>query len=202
MSYTTAYFTNTLRAARERKGLSQRELSQKVGLPQSHISKIENGTIDLRLSSLVALAHVLDLEPTLVPRKAVSAVQSIIRSSTKASGESYKNRRMAQRALKNFQETIEQLAETHISPENLAQLQRQIRELQLSRLTSPEIESIRVAHRSLKPLVNSPNNPKVLRHVRAQLQSLIDTLKNSSANGAQIESVRPAYSLDDEGDDV
>ncbi len=78
MSYTTAYFTNTLRAARERKGLSQRELSQKVGLPQSHISKIENGTIDLRLSSLVALAHVLDLEPTLVPRKEVGEWRDVL----------------------------------------------------------------------------------------------------------------------------
>ena len=81
MSYATEHFASTLKTARESKGLSQRELSKKVGMPQSHISKIENGAIDLRLSSLVALAHVLDLEPTLVPRKAVSAVKSIIRSS-------------------------------------------------------------------------------------------------------------------------
>jgi len=84
MGYATEHITNTLKAVRERKGLSQRELSKKVGVPQSHISKIESGAIDIRLSSLVALAHVLDLEPTLVPRKAASAVKSIIRSSERA----------------------------------------------------------------------------------------------------------------------
>ena len=201
MSYTTAYFVHTLRVARESKGLSQRELSRRAGVPQSHISRIENGTIDLRLSSLVALSRVLDLEPILVPRKALSAVQSIIRSNTKPSGESYKNRRMAQRALKDFQETIEQLAKTHISSEDLTQLQRKVRRLQLSRLTSPDVESIQTLNRSIKPLVNSPDNPNILRQVLAKLQSLIDALTNSSANAAQPESVRPAYSLDDEEDD-
>ncbi|MEM8937654.1 MAG: helix-turn-helix transcriptional regulator, partial [Pseudomonadota bacterium] len=32
-----------VKAAREAKQLSQRELSARTGIPQSHISKIENG---------------------------------------------------------------------------------------------------------------------------------------------------------------
>ena len=82
MTYPTEYITSTLRAARENKGLSQRELGSRSGVPQGHISKIENGAVDLRVSSLVALARVLDLELTLVPRKSLSAVQSIMRSGT------------------------------------------------------------------------------------------------------------------------
>ena len=83
MSYETEHIANTLKAARESKGLSQRGLSAKSGVPQGHISKIERGTVDLRLTSLVALARVLDLELVLVPRRSVSAVQSIVRSSAR-----------------------------------------------------------------------------------------------------------------------
>lgn len=79
MSYATKHIATTLRAARESKGLSQRELSAKSGVPQGHISKIENGAVDLRLSSLVELARVLDLELALVPRKSLPAVKSILR---------------------------------------------------------------------------------------------------------------------------
>ena len=78
MDYTIDPVTGALKAARAAKGLSQRALSARSGVPQGHISKIESGAVDLRLSSLVALARVLDLELMLVPRRAVPAVRSII----------------------------------------------------------------------------------------------------------------------------
>ena len=84
MNYATEHIAGALKAAREAKGLSQRELSAKSGVPQGHISKIENGAVDLRVSSLVALARVLDLELVLAPRKAVPAIKSILRSSTQS----------------------------------------------------------------------------------------------------------------------
>ena len=79
MNYSTEHITSGLKAARESAGLSQHTLGLRVGVPQGHISKIENGTVDLRLSSLIALARVLDLELMLVPRNAVGAIQSVIR---------------------------------------------------------------------------------------------------------------------------
>jgi transcriptional regulator with XRE-family HTH domain len=42
--------------------MTQKELGQRVGLPQSHISKIEKGAVDLQLSSLVEIARALDFE--------------------------------------------------------------------------------------------------------------------------------------------
>lgn len=87
MSYATEHIATTLKAAREARGLSQRALSKTAGVPQGHISKIENGAVDLRLSSLIALARALDLELTLVPRKAVPAVQAVVRSSERTAGE-------------------------------------------------------------------------------------------------------------------
>lgn len=87
MNERTTSFAGTLKAAREAKHLSQRALSEKTGVPQAHISKIESGAVDLRVSSLVAIARVLDLELMLVPRKAVSAVQSITRRSASATAQ-------------------------------------------------------------------------------------------------------------------
>ena len=69
-----------IRRARIAKALTQKELGQRVGLPQSHISKIEKGTVDLKLSSLVEIARALDLEITLVPRKALPAVEGAVRA--------------------------------------------------------------------------------------------------------------------------
>ena len=56
-----------LQEARTSQRLSQRELGQRSGLTQAQISRIENGEVDLRLSSLIALVDVLGLELILRP---------------------------------------------------------------------------------------------------------------------------------------
>jgi transcriptional regulator with XRE-family HTH domain len=70
----------SIHAARQAKALTQKELGQRVGLPQSHISKIEKGAVNLQLSSLVEIARALDLEVILVPRKALPAVEGAVRA--------------------------------------------------------------------------------------------------------------------------
>lgn len=70
----------SLREARIAKALTQQALGQRVGLPQSHISKIEKGAVDLKLSSLVEIARALGLEITLVPRNALPAVEGSLRA--------------------------------------------------------------------------------------------------------------------------
>ena len=79
MRYELENIAKRLQTARIAKGLSQRELGALAGIPQAQISRIEAGAVDLRLSSLVALARALGLEPALVPRAAVPAVKSLIR---------------------------------------------------------------------------------------------------------------------------
>lgn len=71
--------TNALAAARSRAGLSQRELGARVGLAQSHVSKIEHAVVDPQLSSLVELSRALELELMLVPRQLVPAVRALVR---------------------------------------------------------------------------------------------------------------------------
>jgi hypothetical protein len=79
MTYSTEHIAKQLKAARENNGLSQRELSVKSGVPQSHISKIENGNVDLRLSSLVGIARALGMEWALIPRQAMPAINAILK---------------------------------------------------------------------------------------------------------------------------
>ncbi len=80
MTYASKPIIDALKQARTRAGLSQRALSARTGLPQSHISKIESGRGDITLSTLVDLARALDMELMLVPRKMIPAVENITRS--------------------------------------------------------------------------------------------------------------------------
>jgi transcriptional regulator with XRE-family HTH domain len=55
----------TLKTARRRAGLTQRELASRAGVPYSTVARIESGTIDPRASTLRALLVRcgVDLEP-------------------------------------------------------------------------------------------------------------------------------------------
>ena len=80
-----ATLAKALRSAREQKGLTQRSLAERTGLPQSHVSKIESASVDLQTSSLIELARALDLELVLVPRSLIPAIQALQRHSTQHS---------------------------------------------------------------------------------------------------------------------
>jgi transcriptional regulator with XRE-family HTH domain len=68
-----------LRTARLQKGLSQRALSARTRIPQNHISKIENGEVNLQISTLIEMARSLDLELMLAPRTLVPTFQALIK---------------------------------------------------------------------------------------------------------------------------
>ena len=68
-----------LKAARAARGWSQRELGNRLGLPQMHISGIESGKIVPRYDTLLELVRILDHDLLMVPRALVPAVQSLVR---------------------------------------------------------------------------------------------------------------------------
>ena len=78
MPHNTRPLIESLKAARQEAGLSQRAVAQKTGIDQSNFSKIETGKTDITLSTLVEIARALDRELMLVPRKFVPAVKTII----------------------------------------------------------------------------------------------------------------------------
>lgn len=69
------FYSSIYSAARAERQLSQRALVELAGVPQSHISNIENGKVNICISSLFAIARVLELEPMLIPRRYVLAVK-------------------------------------------------------------------------------------------------------------------------------
>ena len=67
-----------LKDARLAKGLTQGDLGRKLGLPQSHISRIERGETVPLLSTVIDMARLLDLELVLVPRALLPVVRSVV----------------------------------------------------------------------------------------------------------------------------
>jgi transcriptional regulator with XRE-family HTH domain len=200
MNYLIDDIASTLKAAREHKGLSQRALSVKSGVPQGHISKIENGAVDLRVSSLIALARVLDMELTLVPRKTVPAVQSIVRSNEKTGEESMRASREATNEVTRLQSMVADRLQLYPGSKELAQLQRNLRELQNFRLSPQALKSFQSAKKAMKGFTDSTESVKALRKALIDIQETRNKLVHGLVNKPLTELPRPAYSLDEEDD--
>ena len=55
--------------ARERAGLKQSEVSARLGLPASYLSKVENGTRRLDVIELIQIAEAMDSDPAEIVRE-------------------------------------------------------------------------------------------------------------------------------------
>jgi transcriptional regulator with XRE-family HTH domain len=68
-----------LKYARAKAGLSQRELAQKAGVPQSTIGRIESGAVDPRVETLNALLRACGYDLEVEPRLGIGVDRSQIR---------------------------------------------------------------------------------------------------------------------------
>lgn len=194
MTYATEEILQTLRTAREGTGLSQRDLSARIGIPQSHISKIESGGTDLRLSSLVELARALDHELVLVPRKLLPAVEAIVRNASSAlSGDA----RLRSTVLNHAQAALTRLNRLHPNAPELVRLDQTLRELANFQLGSSELEAIRGLTGRLMKLPSGPTAVPAIQNLSKRLRDL----RNRIAH-ALPETPRPAYLLDEEDEDA
>lgn len=62
-------FVGKIMAARDRKGISQRQLANLSGISQKTISRIENGLDIPKITTLLKLATHLDMEISLIDKK-------------------------------------------------------------------------------------------------------------------------------------
>lgn len=199
MANSTERFAIGLRAAREAKGLSQRALSKLVAVPQSHISKIETGGVDLRLSSLVEIARALDLEVVLIPRKNISAVQTITRQSRSPSGHMETTARLSKEQ-KRLLNTTKRISRQHSDKREVAQLRRRVNDLNLLEIPNSAINDVRKINKALEAYADEPENNVALNHALLQLQNFRNMIVHLQADRPTAEKIRPAYSLEEDDD--
>ena len=196
MSYATEYIADTLKAAREAKGLSQRALSSRAGVPQSHISKIESGAVDLRLSSLISLARILDLELTLVPRKIMPAIRSIVRSGAQERVAADPRERSILKETRNVAELVINSSGEPLSEKEADELRRNLSLLSQAGLSGAQLTSLKSAMRAMRLYLDHPENKGLVREAADTIRELRGHLVHAAE--PQADFVRPAYSLDEE----
>ncbi|MGH8284228.1 MAG: helix-turn-helix domain-containing protein [Steroidobacteraceae bacterium] len=198
-----------LKAAREAKGLSQRALADRVGIPQSHISKIESGAVDLQTSSLIELARALDLELTLLPRSVLATVQAL-RPRTPPRPDRLA-KKLIDRDLVRIANQARQLAPRFPQTKALERLNRtaeELRPLQFGGLTTAAIHERAGQITETLQLLHKQRTARLLQSSRDLLNRLelqtekLRQMRNALAHGMTDTSAEaiPAYRLDDDGE--
>ncbi|WP_417241120.1 helix-turn-helix domain-containing protein [Celeribacter halophilus] len=191
MGYEGEKLVATLKAAREKKGLSQRALSARAGVPQSHISKIESGAVNLTVSSLTAIANALDLELALVPRKAAPAIRTISRRANNAPKATPEVRKEIERLAKK----LEHIQSLKIDSPVFDNLQRQFREMRQFENLIRNPDTLRSICETLKS-VEGVGDVAALQYASRQMNSIRNTLAHGMVDEDRARLPRPAYRLD------
>lgn len=197
MVYTTEHITQVLKRTREARALSQRTLSIQAGVPQGHISKIENGTVDLRISSLVELARVLGLEVMLVPRKSVPAVQALVRN-TEGIDDGYTFRKPKE--LDRLQIRLARLVQKYPTLSELAQMQRQVNGLASVRIPQASLAVVRAAEALVEEYAHDRTRTVSLKAAFERVRRLRNELAHGGDVPQEDSPARPAYRLDEDED--
>lgn len=196
MSHAIDHIIAALKAAREQKAISQRELSAKAGVPQAQISRLESGAVDIRLSSLVSLARALDLEVELVPRKAVSAVETIVRATT--GGERTNETTRTANEVTKLVKALKRVRSPEISSLAMEKALSHLRMLERFQPTAEQLETVKKFNDILARTKTLDIHPDVFaRHAKA-----IEHIRNQVAHAPLPAKLpKPAYALDDEDED-
>lgn len=200
MTYKVQQIAEALKNARKAKGISQRELSNVVSVPQSHISKIEGNGVDLRLSSLIEIARALDLEVELVPRKQLPAVRMITRSSKQDRNDELTATKTA-KELQRLQDKTTGLARKYPAIKELGQLQRRIIDLSKLPLQNTSLNNIKNIDNALDAFTKNSANLSSIKESILQLQHLRNQLVHQQDERTRLKDIPPLYTLDTLDDD-
>ncbi len=194
--YTLEHIAHALKEARKRKGLSQRALSQRSSLPQSQISKIENGAVDLRVSSLIELARALDLELRLVPQTAIPAIDAIVRRTELRALENIPNKEWQQ-----FLNEISTRSAKNPEHKEYAQIHNYLREIWRALPSTEKNSKKNMRVNTFKNHLKKLDDEKEMQKLLTLLRNWRNELAHSHAKASEAEKIRPAYILDAENDD-
>lgn len=197
MKYEAQQITKSLRETRLAKGMSQTELSKIAGVPQAQISRIEANTVDLRLSSLVAIAHALDMEVTLAPRKAMPAIRSITRQTTE---QAPLQSVAVGKELQRLQETIRSIQVEVPKAPHLEELRKTYAVLQSLRIDTRYLDSLRNVRATIERAKASQDHWKAVTEAVRNMQLLRNQIVHALPKSESRDAPRPAYTLDEDDD--
>jgi transcriptional regulator with XRE-family HTH domain len=180
-----------LKVARQKAGLSQRALSARAGLAQSHVSEIENGSKDPGLSKLIDVARALDLELVLVPRRMLPAVQGLIRPHE----DEHRSPAYALEVIDKADGLVRKRQALHGSDILLDRMRDALKFLRHAPVQPEDIARIKAGVQTLRRLQASPQDVDAIRTIAGEWAAL----RNRLAHGLA-EEPRPAFSLDEDGD--
>ncbi|HEX2839936.1 helix-turn-helix transcriptional regulator [Hyphomicrobium sp.] len=192
MTYKSEHLLAQLREVREASGTSQRALSERTGLTQSHISQIEGRKLEPGLSSFIELARALDLEPILVPKKLIPAVLGIIRAQAGPDAMIRDGRTIDKKLIRILKRVRQKLG----GSADFDRIEGSLELLQHARLGVAEADAYHRLLDNLEALEKSDQpDGRTLHDIAIKLQHL----RNMSAHNVS-PSPRAAYALDDEDD--
>lgn len=198
MDYNIEEIVKAIKAARQDRRLSQRALSGKAGIPQGHISNIERGNVDIKLSTLIELARVLDLEVTLVPRKMVPAVQSFTRKAGHDRPD-FDVTRAARNELAQINKMLKQMQTVPETIREIQQIQQAARELSnYYKLPASFIDQFREISETLRAFREGETAVNGIREAAKSIQTLRNQIVHAIPKVTS--TPRPAYSLDEDDD--
>ena len=196
MSYKSEGLVAEIRKAREESGMSQRALSARSGLTQSHISKIERGTLEPGLSSLIDMMRALDLELVAVPKKLLPAVKGILRTAKAEQELSPAGGKEALHEIERGQRLVSKQKTLYGSSADLDRIAESLRFLRHAPLRSNDLKVVQNAVRTLHGYQVSDRSREVVKQTAAALQALRNRIAHTRS-----ETKQPAYALPDDEDD-
>lgn len=176
--------------------MSQRELSARSGLTQSHISQIERGTMEPGLASLVDVARALDLEIVLAPKKLMPAIGKILDSASVMSDTLTSQQRSLVGRINRWLAEGRNRFVIASDADNLKDSLALLRHLPLS---ANELEKLRDLAMNLQRWQSKPPAATQLSEFARAIRSLRNAAVHRDRDGAV---PRSAYALDEEDDDA
>ncbi len=193
MAYKSEALITQAREVREASGISQRSLSDRAGLTQSHISHIESGKTEPGLSSFIDMTRALDLELILVPKKLLPAVQGLMKAQATPKMRIHAGQANEKR-FSRAERLITKIKQLYGSSSALDRIDEYLRFLRRINLSDQEMKLVREL---ITKLEHHQASPQAVRDIAQNLQRL----RNTVARGATTEP-KAAYTLDDGDDDA
>jgi transcriptional regulator with XRE-family HTH domain len=191
MSYQSESLIAQAREVREASGVSQRALSERAGLTQSHISQIESGKMEPGLSSFIDMTRALDLEVMLVPKKLVPAVLGLVKAQATPDMHIHAGQPNDKRFAR-AERLVKKIKQIYGSSADLDRIEDILRFLRRVNLSDQEMQLVRELIARLERYQATPQAAPIVRDIAQNLQRL----RNAIAHGVTPEP-KPAYSLDD-----